>query len=80
MTSQHTDIDGLSVVADAAPEVWSTATAEDGLDGRFQIARLDAGARVAVRDSRHPSGPALVFSAADWQALVGGEPALVDLR
>jgi hypothetical protein len=27
---------------------------------------------VAVRNSRHPSGPALVFSAAEWDAFVGG--------
>jgi len=27
---------------------------------------------VAVRDSKDPSGPALVFTAAEWDAFVGG--------
>jgi hypothetical protein len=27
---------------------------------------------VAVRDSKDPDGPALVFTAAQWQAFVGG--------
>jgi Domain of unknown function (DUF397) len=31
-----------------------------------------AGGQVAVRNSRHASGPALVFSAAEWDAFVGG--------
>jgi hypothetical protein len=36
-----------------------------------EVARLPDG-RVAVRDSRHPSGPALVFTSAKWTAFVGG--------
>jgi Domain of unknown function (DUF397) len=31
-----------------------------------------AGGRVAVRNSRHPAGPALVFSPQEWDAFVGG--------
>ena len=31
-----------------------------------------AGDQVAVRNSRHPSGPALVFSAGEWDAFIGG--------
>ncbi len=31
-----------------------------------------ADGQVAVRHSRHPSGPALVFSAPEWDAFVGG--------
>jgi hypothetical protein len=31
-----------------------------------------AGGQVAVRNSRHPSGPALVFSAGGWDAFIGG--------
>jgi hypothetical protein len=36
-----------------------------------EVAFLGDG-RVAVRNSRHPSGPALVFSAPEWDAFVGG--------
>jgi hypothetical protein len=80
MTSQHTDTSDLSVVADAATQVWSPGSPDDGLDARLEIAKLDAEARVVIRDSRYPTGPALVFSQAGWTALLGGEPELVDLR
>lgn len=80
MTSRHTDITDLSVVTDTPAEVWSTATSEDGLDARLEIARLESGARIAVRDSRFPFGPALVFTAANWSALFGQAPELIDLR
>jgi Domain of unknown function (DUF397) len=30
------------------------------------------GGEVAMRNSRHPDGPALVFSAAEWDAFLGG--------
>jgi hypothetical protein len=31
-----------------------------------------AGGEVAMRNSRHPDGPALVFTAADWDTFIGG--------
>jgi hypothetical protein len=36
-----------------------------------EVARLDDG-RVAVRNSRYPAGPALVFTQLEWDAFVGG--------
>jgi hypothetical protein len=36
-----------------------------------EVARLADG-QVAVRNSRHATGPALVFTAAEWDAFVGG--------
>jgi hypothetical protein len=36
-----------------------------------EVARLADG-QVAVRNSRHCDGPALVFAAAEWAAFVGG--------
>lgn len=36
-----------------------------------EVAFLAEGA-VAVRNSRHPCGPALVFTAAEWDAFVDG--------
>lgn len=36
-----------------------------------EVAFLAEGA-VAVRNSRHPAGPALVFTAAEWDAFVDG--------
>jgi len=36
-----------------------------------EMAELAAG-NVAVRNSRYPNGPALIFTPAEWQAFVGG--------
>jgi hypothetical protein len=36
-----------------------------------EVACLDDG-QVAVRNSRYPSGPALVFTEREWEAFVGG--------
>ncbi|MGD0238718.1 MAG: DUF397 domain-containing protein [Streptosporangiaceae bacterium] len=36
-----------------------------------EVARLADG-QVAVRNSRHATGPTLVFTAAEWDAFVGG--------
>ncbi len=30
------------------------------------------GGEVALRNSRHPAGPALIFTAAEWAAFLGG--------
>jgi hypothetical protein len=38
------------------------------------------GGAVAVRDSREPDGPALIFTAATWQAFTGGLAAGLDRR
>jgi hypothetical protein len=38
-----------------------------------EVAFLDGG-HVGVRDSKNPTGPALVFSAAEWDAFTGGTP------
>lgn len=36
-----------------------------------EIAHLPGG-QVAIRNSRHPAGPALVFTSSEWAAFVGG--------
>lgn len=44
----------------------STANAEC-----VEVAFLDDG-RVGVRDSKNPSGPALIFTPGEWRAFTGG--------
>jgi hypothetical protein len=36
-----------------------------------EVAFLGDG-QIAVRNSRHPAGPALIFTAAEWEAFLGG--------
>jgi hypothetical protein len=36
-----------------------------------EVAFLDGG-EIAMRNSRHPTGPALIFTRAEWDAFLGG--------
>jgi len=36
-----------------------------------EVAFLDGG-EIAVRNSRHPDGPALIFTGSEWDAFLGG--------
>lgn len=81
MTTQRSDkVTDLSVVIDPATTTWVSGRTHEGLDDRLEIAVLEPGDRIAVRDAANPGGPALVFSRADWQGLLGTRPTLVDLR
>jgi len=55
------------------PEVTWRKSRRSGPQGGncVDVARLADG-QVAVRNSRHCDGPALVFTAAEWAAFVGG--------
>ena len=48
---------------------WVKST-HSGPTGGNCVEVAPLGCRVAVRDSRHPAGPALVFPAAAWDAFV----------
>ncbi len=45
-------------------------SASSGVNGCVEVAFVDGS--VAVRNSRDPAGPVLVFSLVEWQAFVGG--------
>jgi len=46
---------------------WFKSTRSAGGAKCVEVAWLDSG-RVGVRDSKNPTGPALVFSPAEWDA------------
>ena len=50
---------------------WFTST-HGGPDGEGRVEVAFVGDAIAVRDSTNPSGPALIFTAAEWDAFVGG--------
>jgi hypothetical protein len=52
-----------------APVTWRTSSFCAGNGECVAIAQLPAG-RVAMRDTKDPSGPALTFSKAEWAAFV----------
>ena len=59
--------------AELLPEVTWRKSRRSGPQGGncVEVAHLPGG-QVAVRNSQHPAGPALVFTSAEWGAFVGG--------
>jgi len=51
---------------------WMKSSYSGPTGGNCVEVALLAGGQVAVRNSRHPSGPALMFSAGEWDAFIGG--------
>ena len=51
---------------------WKKSSRSNGNGGNncVEVALLEGGA--AVRHSKDPTGPALLFTAAEWAAFVGG--------
>lgn len=60
---------GLRVDLDGAEWLTSSRSGSDG-DNRVEVAFV--GDAIAVRDSKNPAGPALIFTTAEWDAFVGG--------
>jgi Domain of unknown function (DUF397) len=54
---------------------WVKSTHSGPTGGNCVEVAFLAGGQVAVRDSRHASGPALVFPAAGWAAFTAGAKA-----
>ena len=50
---------------------WSKSS-RSGPDRDNCVEVAFVGESIAVRDSRNPDGPALIFTAAEWDAFVGG--------
>jgi len=60
---------GFSV--DLSRAQWSKSTRSGAdADNCVEVAFVDEA--IAVRDSKNPAGPALIFTAAEWDAFVGG--------
>ncbi len=50
---------------------WFKSTKSDATRDCVEVAFLDGG-MVGVRDSKNPTGPALVFTPGEWDAFAGG--------
>lgn len=52
--------------------IWKKSSRSNGNGGNncVEVAFLDTG--VAVRDSKNPDGPKLMFTPAEWDAFVAG--------
>ena len=56
---------------DLSTAVWRKSTKSGATGNCVEVAALDSG-DFAVCNSRHPAGPALVFTRAEWFAFLGG--------
>lgn len=50
---------------------WYKSSRSSSTKDCVEVAHLDGG-MVGVRDSKNPTGPALVFSPADWDTFTAG--------
>ena len=57
--------------ADQLQVTWRKSKRSNPSGNCVEVTELTAG-RVAVRNSRYPDGPALIFTPAEWDAFVGG--------
>lgn len=51
---------------------WTKSSYSGPTGGNCVEVAFLAGGDVAVRSSRHPAGPVLVFTGAEWDAFLGG--------
>lgn len=57
---------------DLSRAVWHKSTFSNGNGGNcLEHARLPDGSR-AVRHSKHPEGPSLIFTPSEWEAFIQG--------
>ena len=60
----------MNEVRDLSRADWFKSSYSNGQGGNcVEHARLPDGSR-AVRDSKHPDGPALIFTAGEWAAFI----------
>jgi hypothetical protein len=62
----------MSARLDIGSAVWRKSSRSNGNGGNNCVEVAAAAGAVAVRDSKHPTGPVLVFAPAGWAAFIAG--------
>ncbi|WP_433734340.1 DUF397 domain-containing protein [Nocardia sp. CA-129566] len=61
----------MNIDIDLTGALWFKSRRSDAGKECVEVAFLDGG-HVGMRDSKNPTGPALVFSASEWKAFTVG--------
>jgi hypothetical protein len=65
------EVEAKGLRVDLGRAVWRKSSASGPhCDNCVEVAFVDDA--IAVRDSKHPEGPVLLFTQAEWDAFVGG--------
>lgn len=65
------EVEAKGLRVDLTGAVWNRSSASGpNCDNCVEVAFVDNA--IAVRDSKHPEGPILLFTQAEWDAFVGG--------
>ncbi|MGW6120455.1 DUF397 domain-containing protein [Nocardia sp. NPDC055165] len=59
------------MTVDLSNAKWFKSSLSTGGNDCVEVSHLDGG-HVGVRDSKNPTGPALVFTPSEWDAFIGG--------
>lgn len=62
-------------MAELPPVAWHISTRSSGSGGGSCVEAgplLDGSGRFAVRHSKHPDGPVIVYTRAEWEAFLAG--------
>jgi hypothetical protein len=68
MSSIHNGMDATALT-DA---IWIKSRRSGPTGGNCVEVAFLAGGEIAMRNSRHPGGPALIFTRSEWDAFLGG--------
>jgi hypothetical protein len=68
MSSIHNGMDASALI----DVRWIKSQRSGPTGGNCVEVAFLAGGEIAMRNSRHPSGPALIFTRSEWDAFVGG--------
>ena len=71
MDHKDTIVNGMSAI-DLGDVTWRKSARSGPQGNCVEFAEIEVGGRVAVRNSRDPHGPALVYSRAEIHALIQG--------
>jgi hypothetical protein len=64
------NIEAKGLTVDLSRALWQRSSQDGAAENCVEVAFIDDA--IAVRDSRDPDGPALIYTRDEWDAFIGG--------